>query len=88
MKTIYTAFVKQVNFENSKPLTDLMFVSLDKNSWLEIDKPIHNMTIDYYDDIKKLFDGNGRTRPMRIGYALIAHLAQKSENNVKIKEIK
>lgn len=88
MKKIYTAFVKQVNFQNSESLTNLMFVSLDKKSWLEIDKPIHNMTIDYYDDIKKLFDGNGRTFPMRIGYPLIQHLATLSKNNVEIKEIK
>ena len=87
MKKIYTAFIKQVNFQNSEPLTNLMFVSLDKESWLEI-KPMDNVTIDYYDDVKKLFDGNGRTFPMRIGYPLIQHLARLSKNNVEIKEIK
>ena len=87
MKKIYTAFIKQVNFQNSKPLTNLMFVSLDKESWLEI-TPMDNVTIDYYDDVKKLFDGNGRTLPMRIGYPLIQRLATLSKNNVEIKEIK
>ena len=87
MKKIYTAFIKQVNFQNSEPLTNLMFVSLDKESWLEI-KPMDNVTIDYYDDVKKLFDGNGRTMSMRIGYPLIQRLATLSKNNVEIKEIK
>lgn len=84
MKIIYTAFVKQLNY--GERLIDLMFVSLDKKSWLEI-TPI-DVTIDYYQDVKKLFKGNGRTFPMRIDYSFIQYLASLSKNNIEIKEIK
>ena len=36
MKKFYTVFFDEIPFTNSPSLKNVLFVSLDKNSWLEI----------------------------------------------------
>jgi len=54
MKKFYTIFFDEIKFENNPSLKDVLFVSLDKDSWLEI-KDRKELSIKEYEDVKNIF---------------------------------
>tara|TARA_R100000541_G_C1836110_1_gene75064 strand:- start:50 stop:334 length:285 start_codon:yes stop_codon:yes gene_type:complete len=54
MKKFYTIFFDEIEFENSPSLKDVLFVSLDKDSWLEI-KDRKELSIKEYENVKNIF---------------------------------
>ena len=54
MKKFYTVFFDEIKFQNSPSLKDVLFVSLDKDSWLEI-KDRKELSIEEYKDVKNIF---------------------------------
>ena len=54
MKKFYTVFFDEIKFSNSPSLKDVLFVSLDQDSWLEI-KNRKKLSSDDYDDVVNIF---------------------------------
>jgi hypothetical protein len=94
MKKFYTIFFDEIKFTNSTSLKNVLFVSLDKDSWLEI-KNRKKLSIKEYEDVKDIFtdkvNKDGTTSGfIKIGkrwLQLLAHQNNKDFNSI-IKTIK
>tara|TARA_R100000234_G_C4862192_1_gene119672 strand:+ start:111 stop:392 length:282 start_codon:yes stop_codon:yes gene_type:complete len=86
MKKFYTVFFDEIPFTNSPSLKNVLFVSLDKNSWLEI-KDKKELTINDYDDVVDIFTPkkvkNGYTSFINIASRWLNLLAYQSNKDFK-----
>lgn len=85
MKKFYTVFFNEIKFQNSPSLKDVLFVSLDKDSWLEI-KDRKELSIEEYKDVKNIFtdkvNKDGTTSSfMKIATNFIKILANQSNKD-------
>jgi hypothetical protein len=71
MKKFYTVFFDEIKFENSPSLKDVLFVSLDKDSWLEI-KDRKELSIKEYEDVKNIFTDKVNKDGTTSGFITIA----------------
>nr|BAR31539.1 hypothetical protein [uncultured Mediterranean phage uvMED]BAR31593.1 hypothetical protein [uncultured Mediterranean phage uvMED] len=71
MKKFYTIFFDEIKFENSPSLKDVLFVSLDKDSWLEI-KDRKELSIKEYEDVKNIFTDKVNKDGTTSGFITIA----------------
>jgi hypothetical protein len=71
MKKFYTVFFDEIKFQNSPSLKDVLFVSLDKDSWLEI-KDRKELSIEEYKDVKNVFTDKVNKDGTTSGFITIA----------------
>jgi hypothetical protein len=93
MKKFYTVFFDEIKFSNSPSLKDVLFVSLDQDSWLQI-KNRKKLSSDDYDDVVNIFkpvkEKDGYTSYVKIAKRWLQILAVQNNKDFKsmIKTIK
>ena len=87
MGILYKTIIKEIPFENSEPIEDCMFVSLDSYKWIPVDKPF-DLKPEHYEDVKKLFAEKNGMKQMTMDISFLYMLASRSKEKLCIEEIK